>query len=554
MTLNTKAQAPNEKELKYQQAIQEMESVLDASNRIDNPLAVVKVKTKGASLVWAQSPEKARIIFLNLWNFIDKQTDESFNKEEARTVLLRHLFPKDKKLANQLLKKLADRAEESEVTAFDKINGNDPKTRQLAFLANRLVETDVALAAQVFEQSIYDRTSPITPGLLTRIRAKEPQVANYLASRMMENFNRQPRTLAVVGLTGVANYIFPLAPLPMSSEMSESEEILHSQFMSVGYSILLESLAESDDFLIKNQNFTKENLSFRALSQTFLAATLATLSQHYEPQYFVELTEITNRLLARQIAPIADAVRAQVAAVKAKLGAFDETESLEAKIIAAITKGEFKVAESLIKDLKDENKKKSLTELFLKALSKFHLTNGDVMDALNAARRLENATQRMLLLAEIAKTAHKKRDVVLSTEILSEVRKISAESIPKSIYASTLFAIASEAVYFSVPEANLIIQDAVAVINSIPDTDKEANNKSVSASDSNRFIDSTEMMRAFAALGEKNIDDALLVAAKLKNKFVEMTARLASVEKIIKKGVPKVTKSSQELPYGRKLK
>ncbi len=42
------------------------------------------------------------------------------------------------------------------------------------------------------------------------------------------------------------------------------------------------------------------------------------------------------------------------------------------------------------------------------------------------------------------------------------------------------------------------------------------------------------MMRAFAALGEKNTDNALLAASKLKNKYVAMTARLASVEKTLK--------------------
>lgn len=545
--INTKGQLLEDNKLKYQQAEQELESILNLSDRIDNPLATVKVKAKVAGLIWLKSPEKARSIFTNLWNFIDKQSNESLNKEEARIAVLRHLLPKDRKLANQLLQKAAlqDKDNDKETPAFDKINGNDKKTRRLAFLANRLADTDPILAAQIFEQSFVDRTSPITPGILGKIKSKDPQLANYLASRMLENFNRQPRTIAIIGLTGLSDYIFPLIPFtPLSGESPEADETLHLQFMSVGYPILKESLAETDEFLIREQQFTKESLKFRPLFQAFLAGTLAALSESYAPEYFAELTAITNNLLTQLPEPIAATVRAKSALVKSKIGTPNDpgtSEISETQIFGAIAKGEFKIAENLIGELKDENKKRSLTELLLKAQGKFHLTNGDLLDALNSARKIENPAQRMLLLAEIAKVANKKRDVVLSTDILTEARKTSGESLPKIIHATTLFAISSEAIYFSPTEAMLIVEEAVEIVNSMPNPEKENTGKTVIV-DSDRFIDSTEMMKAFSSIGEKNMESALMIAGKLKNKYVEMTAKLACIEKILKKGLPK-TKS-----------
>lgn len=553
MAINSKGQLPNDEQLKYQIATQEVESILSLADRIDNPLARIKVKAKAASLLWTQSPERARSIFLDLWGFIDKQTDESFDKEEARTALLGYIFPKDRTLANQLLQKASRNTEDKNVSGFDKINGNDPETRKLAFLSYRLADSDANLAAQVFEQSLAHRTSPMTPFILARLKEKNPQLANYLASRVMESLNQQPPTVAVFGLTALASYLFPLTPLPATlTEDAESEENLHLQFMSVGYQTLKESLAESDEFLIKEQQIPKEGLRFRPVSQAMLVAVLTVLSQQYAPQNFAELSEITNRLIKTLPAQVASLVQLQAAAVKGKIGQTGETETpevSEAEITRALTKGDFKTAQNLIDKLKDETKKKSWTQILLKAQSKAQLAIGEILEALNTTRKMENAAGRMLMLAEIAKAAHKKRDKVLSTDILYEVRKTSADSLPKGIQARTLFTIVAETAYFAAPEATILLQDAVSVVNSMTSDDKETNSKTSSVlNDPNKFVDSVEMIRAFAALGEKDMEGILLVAGKLENKQVQMTARLATVEKVLRNSSKKTKPEAQVLP------
>lgn len=549
MVINSKGQSANAEQLKYQLATQEIESVLSSADKIEPPLARIKVKAKAANLLWQQSSEQARGIFLDLWSLIDKQTENSFDKEEARTTLLRYLFPKDRRLANQLLQKAADQVENKDVSGFDKINGNDPETRRLAFLSYRLADSDANLAAQVFEQSLARRTSPMTPFILAKLREKNPQFANHLASQVMESLNSQPRTLSVLGLTTLASYLFPLTPLPITSpEIEESDENLYLQFISTGYPLLKESLAESDDFLIKEQQLPKESLRFRPVTQAMLSAILAALSERYAPQYFAEMSGIANRLIATLPKQAADIIKAQIAAVKGKINSANESSTPEvsdAEITRALANGDFKKAQDLIDKLKDENKKKNWTQLLLKSQSKSFLTNGQLIEAVATTRKMENAAQRMLLLAEIAKAAHKKRDKVLSTDILYEMRKTSADSLPKGIRATTLFALVAEIAYFAVPDATLILQEAVATVNSMTYSLKDASNTTSSVfNDPNRFIDSAEMIRAFASLGEKDIENTLLIAAKLENKPAQMIARLAAVEKILKKSPPKIKSKS----------
>ena len=539
MSANLKGQNLNDDRMKHQRAVLEAESILSEADKIDNLLVAVKVKAKAASVLWTQSPEKARAVFIKLWDKVDGQTDKSFDKEEARIALLPYLFSKDRALANQLLKRSA--GEDENVSDFDKINGKDPETRRLAFTAYRLAERDAVLAAAVLEQSLASGTAPMAQLTLARLREKDPLLANYVASRAIESFNRQPRTVAVIGLNTLIAYLFPYTPLPaVSPEVIESDENLRFQFMSTGYQILKESLAESNDFLVKEQQLSAKSLDFRGFSQAMLAAILTTLSTRYAPQNFAELDEITRRLIIGLPKQLADAIQIQTAVIRGGLGEVETSEVSEAEILSAMAKGDFNAAQNLIDKLKNETKKKTWTQLLLKAQTNFYLANNEILLALNTARKIENAAQRMLLLAETAKAAHKRRDQVLSVDILQEARKTSADSLPKGTRATTLFTIAAETAYFSVSESLLTLQDAVSVVNSMTYSIDDSRSAGAALNDPNRFVDSLPMIRAFAALSDKNMDDAFLIAGKLENKPVQMTAKLAAIEKILKKRPSKV--------------
>jgi len=322
--------------------------------------------------------------------------------------------------------------------------------------------------------------------------------------------------------------------------------------MSAGYQILKESLLESDETLTKQEQLSKKSLGIRNFSQAMLAAILATLAPRYAPQLYPPLADVAQRLINTLPPQFASAIQAQVAAVKAKIGKAEaapdsDSEVSQSEITGALARGDFKAAQALIDKLKDESKKKVWTQLLQKAQIKAYLTNGEILDALNTARKMEDGSQRMFMLAEISKAAHKKRDKVLSTDILHEVRKPASDSLPKFIRATTLFAIAADTAYFSTPEATLMLENGIEAVNSLNDSLKDAE-KITSSIEQNKFIDSAEMLRAFAVLGEKNMDNTLLTAGRLENKYLQMMAKLATVERTI---IKNSSKTNQKIRQNR---
>lgn len=535
-----KGQPSGAEQRRYQIASQELERVIGDADKLDDPLAMVKVKAKAATLLWRQSPERARALFLSLWDFIDQQKEKTFDKESARIALLRHLYPKDSTLANQLLQKLAVNTQGKNVSSYDKVSGRDPESMRRIRLSMQLGNADSALAARVLEQSLERGVHPAITSALAQLRESDPLLANYVVARGLESLKSLPRSAAISGLGYLIAYVFPLMPLPAPSrEVEESDENLRVQVMSVGYPLLKASLAESDEYLVKEQQFTAESLQYRSIQLACVAATLAAMAPRYAPQLTTELYETSRRVLA-SLPPALTQMVSQAAQTQAAAAAGSMSgETGEMAIIPAFAKGDFGKAQGLIDELKDEARKKVYTQFLLKAQFRTYLAAAELQDALRTARKMEDTSEQMLMLATVAKAANKAGDKTLAAQVLNEARTIPVNSTLKGRHARALFFLAAEASYVSATDAGLVLQEAVKQVNSLVDSDKTSgegtSRVAAIVNDPARFVDSSEMMSAFAALGAANLEDTLLAAGRLENKAVQMTARLAAVEKTLSK-------------------
>ena len=100
-------------------------------------------------------------MFLELWNYINTQSDPSFDKQQARAVTLRFMFERSPKLAKKLL------GEES----FDEKLG--PK------VAVQLLDSDPATAASLIAKSMPTATNPIAAiGALNQLRQRDTLLAD----------------------------------------------------------------------------------------------------------------------------------------------------------------------------------------------------------------------------------------------------------------------------------------------------------------------------------------------------------------------------------------
>jgi len=522
------------KQIRYRRAAQELEQVLEESQKLD-PILAVKVRAKAANLLWLQSPDRARTIFIALWDLIEKESSKTgFPTEDARTTVLRQLYPRDTRLAKQLIQGVVAKgnANEQGPLSFNKISGKDVDTNRLARVAYRLLDSDTTLAVEVLEQSLAYNTAPQSIIVLSKLRDSDALLANYIARRTLQNFSNQPKTIAVVGATHLISYLFPLVPSPPASmEIAESDEGLRAQFLAVGYQILKESLEESEQSLKDTYHMSAEGLGFRTYAQGFLAETLTTISTRYAPHLTPELRLIASDLLAKLPAPMAQAARMQAGAAGTTAEAFDAGEENQtAAVFGAIARGEFSRARDLIDKLKDERTKKSYTQQLLKAEFKSYLALSELDKALKTALLVDDSSVRMQMLGQLAKMAHQKGNLPFSSEVLREARKTAVDPDRKGMHARALFMLASETAYFAGPETLLVMEDGVKQINELSDLPKE---KALALNDPNSFLDSNELVAAFSRVGKTYLEESLQLSTKINNPAVRQAVRLSSIEKVL---------------------
>jgi hypothetical protein len=526
-------------------ALQQLEGVLTYADKIDG-MPSIKVKAKADAVLWNQSPDRARALFLSLWEFIERQKDDkSFDQEEARLVVLRNLYPNDQKLANHLLQRLEEKTQaDSDQSSFDRIRGTNQETQRLAKLALQLVDVDPMLAAKVLQQSLTQNTSPGLIFVLSRFRESDPLFADQLATNVLQNLNNQPKPVAVTGLSYLIAYLFPDTPMPpVSEQVKQADKRLQTEFVSVGYQILKASLAEPDS--VTGQALSGKHLQFKTFSQAFVAASLAAMATSFAPNVVNELDQITEKLLRGLPPPLVQIVGFQSAVIRRTATRTNTSEdSNDEEIFAAIAKGQFDNAQALIDQLKDESKKKAYGQRLLKAQFKAYLIRADLNAATKTARKVEDSASRIQLFAEITRVAFQRGEWTASADVLTEARKTTPSPDRAGPHARALFSLAAEAASFSAPDALIVLQDTVKQVNALARRDKDGTGDkpqvrgSSTLNDSDRFIDSSEMMRAFGAVGRDYFDNALVVAAGVDNKAVQAMARLAIIENRLKATPP----------------
>lgn len=534
----------DQEQLRYQRALQEIEGVIADTGKLDDPLTLVSVKSRAASLIWRYDRKRAQILFLDLWKYIEQQKSESFDQDEARTVLLKNLFPINSSLAAKLLKELSERKQE-EATLRSRATGNDPDLRRLANISAGLVDQDPAMAARLLEQSLSMGVTPTALSVLSRMREKNPTLANYVVSQTLDHLRSRPTIVALTGLHLLTAYVFPSEPYSADSpEAGGIGDRLRFQYFSTAYEVLKASLEETDSVLTKEKRYTEQDLRFRAIYQGQIALILAALAPRYGPQFIEELNLIARRFSDSTPANIADLSRFMIARLK---GDQTSSENPDTAIVVAITNGDFDEARRLIVKIDDEGKRKAFSQTLAKAEFKALVSEANLSEALNVARRIENMNLRVMLFLQLARAAYRKDDVTFSRLILSEARSALSNTEKDGMRARLLLSFASEVSSISESDAIDILHNAVAMINSLPKPDTGSDSEAQSAAelalaelnDPRSFMDSPELQRAFSSVARVDFDGTLLAAGRINPRAVQLMARLASSEIALTKRIKK---------------
>lgn len=534
----------------YESALSEIDQILVRSDKIFDLKKQVIIKSKAANLYWDHDPDMARRVFIKLWNTINDALDEEgfskFDREDARIDLLEKLFPKDHKLASRLMNDLR-KLEKKEESLANRLRGTTENARRFGMLSYRAAEDDIRLASQILQIGLAENTTPMLPAILTRIREKDPLLANSIVAGILDGTQEISPTFGLTSLSLIADYLFPLRPSPtLSIEALESDEELRDQFMKSGHNLLSRSLAESDEVLIKDHKYDVGILSYRKMQQALLSSVLAAMAQRYSPQHLVELNLISGSLLSMVPGQMVALISMQTNVVRSHIGALNEKDVTFADITSALVREDFTKAKTLIGDLKEEPEKKVWFDIVHSAEATSLLKQEEGEQALSSAGKIENAGQAFIILPKILKYAHKKQNESLELITFQEMKRVS-NRMGKGMRARVAFSVVTEMAPLMKDYSETLLLEAVYSINSLSPEDKNKKDNELLAvdiywNDAERFLNSSFMQSAFAAFGELDMNAAMRISDRFKDSSLQMMSRLASVERIIRKGPPPAEK------------
>ncbi|MCM3906460.1 MAG: hypothetical protein ND866_32635 [Pyrinomonadaceae bacterium] len=536
---------PSSSQPQPQLAVQELASVIVEAQNLQNKTDAFKVLAKSANLLWLRSPTKSRSMFLQLWQLTNDQMGENDEREEARTDILRYLAPRDSKLAANLLEEASsDSTNPREVPFSQLIKGTDPTSQRLNNLASKLVQQqDSIQAANMLERALAVAVTPATLSTLTKLRQRSPGLADAVAFRTVERLKTRPTVVSLTGLYLLVDYVFPASNVDANAAtVNAPSRILRVHYFSTSYSVLKNSLRESEELLTKEQGYSKNDLRFRSIYQDQLAGVLVELAPRFAPQLIPELKTLATEQFAA-LSPDATAISRFT-----RMRLSDRQQSSGDKltdISVALAKGDVHEAQRLLGGVEDKELGKSVAQMIVKIAFSLALAKSDLDEALMEARKFEDLTIRAIAYAQLARVARAKGDTDFTKLIVADALSFFSAGKSTGLRARALLMMAPEALALSVPDSLDLLRRAVTVINDMPKVSKTEGSVSFDSYDLDDPLslrDSPELQRAFSTIASEDFEGAMSVASQIEPKLIGLFARLATLETVLAK-----TKSKTKL-------
>jgi hypothetical protein len=524
----------------------ELETIIIEAKKLDNKNALVNVRSRAAMLVSFSDPGRSENMFLEVWKFVnDQAADNDFDKTQAKLVILKYLFPRNPKLARQLV---AEQAKPEESSSQSPAAGGDNDQRMAGKLASQLVDADPSAAASLLEKSMSVSATSAAMGALSRLREKDSFLSDYVVAKVLDGLTTQPTRRSLAGFSLLTAYVFPGPDAPISSIEAESSlQSLQFKYFLIGYELLKASLTETNEVLLKDQHYTQRDLLVRAAYQGQIAAILAALAPRLQPSLSVEMTAIAGKLAPQIPANISQLSQFSVARLSGKFASEDPEQSL----FFALSNGDFDEARKQLDRLKDDKKKDIYSQLIFKNQAKALLAQSDVMGALTAIRKIEDQTVRLVMYLEAIKAVKKKHDSDLTKIVINEARLLIPQTDRNGLHVRALLSFVSQLTEPGTNEdAMEFLNLAVVSINTLakrPNEESAAKTLAESAmaelNDPNSLLDASELDQAFSLVGLRDLEQALTQARRIEPRAVQLVARLETIQGVIKRppSKPKVT-------------
>ena len=514
-------------------AAEELEAIILESGKLDDKNAFVNLRSRAAMLVSFSDPVRSETMFLAIWKYANEQSDERFQKEQARLTVLKYLYTRNPKLARRLL--------DEKQKAKDASAASQPDDALTGKLGGQLVDADPAGAAGLLERSLSAAITPGNLGVLSRLREKDAMLSDYVAAKALDALAHQPSIIALSGLFIMTAYVFPGPEAPVFSPDAESSLLLlQYRYFVTGREVLMVSLAETNETLIRDQHYSDSDLQLRAAYQSQIAAILAALAPRMQPALGAELSAIAQKLATRVPANISQLTKLALARLAGTPLASDKADE---NFVFSLSKGDFDEARKQLDRINDEKTKDIYTQLLLKNEARSLLAKSDVMGAVTLIRRIQDQTTRLVCYLDALKVARKKTDSDLLNIVIDEIRLLIPQTDRNGLHLRALFSLTAQLANLNRKEdAMEFLNSAVVTINALAKvTNEQAEPRNMSEAamkelnDPKNLVDDAEMDQAFSTIGQLDVESGLTLARNIDLKPVQLVARLETIQGIIKR-------------------
>lgn len=199
-----------------QRGLETLDGLSLEARHITNPAIRADLQAQIGDALWDFDKRNARNIFIDAFKNARNLDDE----DEARAVqtqILKHVWRRDRALAEELLKQLstgktqktAEASAASDLSSQFGVQSSDPVIQQKLDLAKNLLEDDPAAAANLIGDSLRREVSFSGINQLSQLKLKDPETANRVFDRAVTQLPSMPASSAVMAALAMADYLSP---------------------------------------------------------------------------------------------------------------------------------------------------------------------------------------------------------------------------------------------------------------------------------------------------------------------------------------------------------
>jgi hypothetical protein len=276
-----------------QRGLETLDGLSLEARHVNNAAIRADLQALIGDALWDFDKPNARNIFIDAFRSARTLEDE----DEARAVqtqILKHVWRRDRPLAEELMKQLsagktektAEAAGASALSSQFGIQSSDPTIQQKLDLAKNLLEDDPAAAANLIGDSLQREVSFTGINQLSQLKLKDPETANRIFDRALSQLPSMPTSSALTAAIAMAEYLSPNCALCARKAFDPAvAEVYYTSALGT----LRRSLGEGPTALPLKPDIQQKVVQYFHEMQALLALTLTRFSR---PTELVELQTI----------------------------------------------------------------------------------------------------------------------------------------------------------------------------------------------------------------------------------------------------------------------